>query len=116
MMDEDSLFGRATKEEDEPLCLDYKAEECGAGCTGDLEAQKLKMKVDENERQEKRYFNAVKIFIICLAFLGIVYAIDVLASAFLKKELSSLTDGVTEIIKTLLFSLSGYLFARNDNK
>lgn len=118
--DENSLYGKATKEEDEPISpfdlwmkfTDNKKEVKEE----DLETQRLKIEEKKEERNEKRYFNAVKIFIGCLVFLGAVYGLDVIVNGFIKGEVSSMTDGVVEIIKTLLFTLSGYLFARNDNK
>lgn len=116
MEDEDSLFGRATREEDEPIYTNYATGNCENCNNKDLEVQKLKRQEKEDERQENRYFNAVRIFIGCLIFLGIVYGVDVIASGVLKGELSTITDGVVEIIKTLLFSLSGYLFARKESK
>lgn len=114
--DEDSLYGRATREEDEPIDITCATGNCDNCSAKDLEVQKLKMQEKEDQRQDNRYFNAVKIFIGCLIFLGLVYGIDVIASGVLKGDLSAITDGVVEIIKTLLFSLSGYLFARNENK
>ena len=42
--------------------------------------------------------------------------VDVIASAAITHEMSQITNAVVEIIKTLLFSLSGYLFARTENK
>lgn len=113
---EDSLFGMATKEEDEPILpndIDDSPENA-ANKQDELETQKLIMEEKKEERRERRCFNAVKIFVGCLFFLGIVYGIDVIITGVFKGESSSITDSVIEIIKTLLFTLSGYLFARNE--
>lgn len=80
-----------------------------------LEAQKLKASEMANARREKRFFSAFGLIIICLAFLGLIYIIDIIVSFKLKQEPSSITDSIIEIIKTLLFTLSGYLFARKEN-
>lgn len=69
----------------------------------------------DKERRERRYFSAFKLIVGCLVFLGVVYLIDVVASAWLNKSLSGITESIIEIIKTLLFTLSGYLFARKEN-
>lgn len=103
--DEDFLFGKAVEEIDEPLDnmphLDL-----------DLEARKLEEK--DKDRKEKRYFSAFKMIVGCLIFLGLVYAIDTIVIVFVGKT-SGTTDSIIEIIKTLLFTLSGYLFARKEN-
>lgn len=113
MQDENSLFGKATKEEDEPLTPMENENPSGGD---ELEAQRLKMQEREEERQDNRYFNAVRVFVGCLIFLGVVYLVDVIASAILTNEMSKITNAVIETIKTLLFSLSGYLFARTEKK
>lgn len=108
MNSEDFLYGRPNEEIDEPLEESVQ--------TGDnLEQKKLDKEEKANERKEKRYFSAFKLIIGCLVFLGIIYIIDVACSIMLKHELSGITDSIIEIIKTLLFTLSGYLFARKEN-
>lgn len=47
--------------------------------------------------------------------LGIIYLIDVGMTAWLKGESSAITTDIIEIVKTLLFTLSGYLFAKREN-
>lgn len=110
MMDsnEDFLYGKATSEIDEPL-------EKSGNIEKDLETVRLESEEKEKERKEKRYFSAFKLIVGCLIFLGLIYVIDVLCSVFLRGELSELTNSIVEIIKTLLFTLSGYLFARKEN-
>lgn len=103
--DEDFLFGMPTEEVDEPLD--------GAPHVDDeLEARKLEEK--DKERKEKRYFSAFKLIVGCLVFLGIIFLIDTFVSIAFGKT-SELTNSIIEIIKTLLFTLSGYLFARKEN-
>ncbi|CCZ35646.1 uncharacterized protein BN747_00939 [Firmicutes bacterium CAG:646] len=108
MNNEDFLYGRPNEEIDEPLDNSVKNED-------DLEQKKLDKEEKANERKEKRYFSAFKLIVGCLIFLGIIYLIDVICSLILKQELSEITDSIIEIIKTLLFTLSGYLFARKEN-
>ena len=80
-----------------------------------LEAQRLRSQEKDKERKERRYFSAFKLIVGCLIFLGAIYVVDVVMSALLNKALSGVTDAIIEIIKTLLFTLSGYLFARKEN-
>ena len=48
-------------------------------------------------------------------FLGLIFLVDVVCSVAIKGELSEITNSIVEIVKTLLFTLSGYLFARREN-
>ena len=106
--DEYFLFGRPVEEVDEPL-------DDSPHVGSELELQKLKTQENDKDRKDKRYFSAFKLIVGCLIFLGIIYVIDVICSMYLNGELSKITDSVIEIIKTLLFTLSGYLFARKEN-
>lgn len=101
------LFGAAETEEEEPLDP--------APSKDNIEELKLIVQENDKMRKEKRYFSAFRLIVGCLIFLGCIYMIDVIASAILKQDISSATDGIIEIIKTLLFTLSGYLFARKEN-
>lgn len=69
----------------------------------------------ERRRQDKRYYTAFKLIVGCLVFLGLIYIIQVISSGILKGEMAKSTDNIIEIIKTLLFTLSGYLFARKES-
>ena len=80
-----------------------------------LELTRLKSSEKEKERKEKRYFTAFKLIVGCLVFLGGIYIIDVVISVAVKHDVSQITEPIIEIIKTLLFTLSGYLFARKEN-
>ena len=108
MSDENYLYGKAVEEIDEPLDNAPSVED-------DIESMKLKTAEKDKERKEKRYFSAFRLIVGCLVFLGLIYVIDVACSVALKQELSGITDSIIEIIKTLLFTLSGYLFARKEN-
>lgn len=103
--DEDSLCGRPEEEIEEPIesnqSLDVSLN------TGYLEDK-------EKDRKEKRYFSAFKLIIGCLVFLGIIFLIDTIVTIAFGKT-SETTNSIIEIIKTLLFTLSGYLFARKEN-
>ncbi len=102
---EDFLFGMPTEEVDEPLDGAPRVDD-------ELEARKLDEK--DKERKEKRYFSAFKLIVGCLVFLGLIFLIDTIVSIAFGKT-SELTNSIIEIIKTLLFTLSGYLFARKEN-
>lgn len=103
--DEDSLCGRPEEEIEEPIennqSLDISLN------TGYLEDK-------DKDRKEKRYFSAFKLIIGCLVFLGIIFVIDTIVTIAFGKT-SETTNSIIEIIKTLLFTLSGYLFARKEN-
>lgn len=104
--------GIPSKEIDEPLNFDN----C-ANCQkpDSLNSKKVEIEEKDKDRKEKRYFSAFKLIVGCLIFLGLIYIIEVISSAILRQELTGVTDNVIEIIKTLLFTLSGYLFARKEN-
>ena len=102
---EDFLFGMPTEEVDEPLDDAPRVDD-------ELEARKLDEK--DKDRKEKRYFSAFKLIVGCLIFLGLIFLIDTIVSIAFGKT-SELTNSIIEIIKTLLFTLSGYLFARKEN-
>ena len=103
--DEDSLCGRPEEEIEEPI-------ENNQSLDISLNTDYLEDK--EKDRKEKRYFSAFKLIIGCLAFLGIIFLIDTIVTIAFGKT-SETTNSIIEIIKTLLFTLSGYLFARKEN-
>lgn len=103
--DEDFLYGKPTEEIDEPLDDTPEIDE-------NLEAKKLADK--DKERKEKRYFSAFKLIIGCLVFLGVIFIVDTVVTIAWGKT-SETTNTIIEVIKTLLFTLSGYLFARKEN-
>ena len=103
--DEDFLYGKPTEEIDEPLDDSPEIDE-------DLKAKRLAEK--DKDRKEKRYFWAFKLIVGCLVFLGIIFIIDTVATILFGKT-SETTNSIIEVIKTLLFTLSGYLFARKEN-
>lgn len=103
--DENFLYGRPNEEIDEPLDSTQIED-------SELEAKRLEDK--ERERKEKRYFSAFRLIVGCLIFLGLIFAIDTVVTIAWGKT-SETTNSIIEIIKTLLFTLSGYLFARKEN-
>ena len=104
------LYGLPKEEIDEPLPKSGMNMELDS-----LEIQKLKVSEKDKDRKEKRYFTAFKLIVGCLCMLGAIYIVDTIISIVIAKQLSALTEGIVEIIKTLLFTLSGYLFARKEN-
>lgn len=103
-------YGMPKQEIDEPLDLPENSK-----LPEKLTTKKIEVAEKDKDRRERRYFSAFKLIVGCLVFLGAIYVIETINSALLKGEQSSITDGVIEIIKTLLFTLSGYLFARKEN-
>lgn len=74
------------------------------------------MKEKDKERKERRYFSSIWLIIGCLVFLLIIYGVEVYVSFKLNGEPSSHTNEIIEILKTLLLTLSGYLFAKKGTK
>lgn len=103
------LFGTPIKEEDEPLDSSQMAQ------IDPLTKRKLDIEDNDKRRKDRRYFSAFRLIVGCLAILGIIYLIDTIVMIYLKKESSSITKDIIEIVKTLLFTLSGYLFAKREN-
>lgn len=111
---EDFIFGLAKRESDEPIFVEQGNEK------GDtLEAKRLELEIESEEknkdRKEKRYYSAFNLIIGCLVILMVIYLFDAIVCTVKSDEPSSLTEGIIEIVKTLLFTLSGYLFARKEN-
>ncbi len=106
---EDFLFGPPTREEEEPLDPSQLDQ------IDPLIAVKLKLANNDKKRKDKKYFSAFKLVVGCLVMLGIIYLLDVFIMAILKREPSAITGEIIEIIKTLLFTLSGYLFAKKED-
>ena len=107
--DKDFLFGAPIKEEDEPL------DPAQLEQIDPLTKKKLEIEDNEKKRKDKRYFSAFKLIVGCLVMLGIIYVVDTVAMIALKQETSSITKDIIEIVKTLLFTLSGYLFAKRES-
>lgn len=106
--DEDFLYGTPTREQDEPL-PQYETVTAES-----IEVMKLNFDEKQKARKDKHYSNTFWLFAGCILVLLIIFIIDVLVSVFLKGESSQVTNSIIEIIKTLLFTLSGYLFAKNE--
>lgn len=105
----DFLFGAPIKEEDEPLDPSQMEQ------IDPLTAMQVKIDNNDKKRKDKKYFSAFKLIVGCLVMLGIIYLVDTIAMIVLKQEVSSITKDIIEIVKTLLFMLSGYLFAKREN-
>lgn len=104
--EENFLYGRAESEEEIPIE--------NPNVDNNLSTEQINSEEKDKERKEKRYFTAFKLIIGCLVFLGIIYIIDTITVIAFGKS-SETTNSIMEIIKTLLFTLSGYLFARKEN-
>lgn len=106
---EDIDLESAMEEEEEPFSNQPQAQ-----VEENITTQKVDKEENKAKRVEKRYFSAFRLIIGCLIFLGVIYLFD---SVFIIKydKVSSTTEGIIEIVKTLLFTLSGYLFARKEN-
>ena len=104
-LNEDFLYGKAEQEVDEPLTSNDSVER---------ELSTTELKERDKERKEKRYFSAFRLIVGCLVFLGLIFVIDTVVMIAFGKA-SDTTNSIIEIVKTLLFTLSGYLFARKEN-
>lgn len=108
-INEDFLFGAPTKEEDEPLDSSQLKQ------IDPLTAVKLKIDNNDKKRKDKKYYSAFRLIVGCLVILGMIYLIDTIMMTILRGEPSTITKDIVEIVKTLLFTLSGYLFAKREN-
>ena len=106
---EDFLFGAPTKEEDEPIDPSQLEQ------IDPLTAVKLKIDNNDKKRKDKKYYSAFRLIVGCLVILGMIYLIDTIVMSILREEPSTITKDIVEIVKTLLFTLSGYLFAKREN-
>lgn len=103
--DENFLYGKPQQEIDEPL---------GSNDSVEKELTTTELREKDKDRKEKRYFSAFKLIVGCLVFLGLIFLIDTIVTIAFGKA-SETTNSIIEIVKTLLFTLSGYLFARKEN-
>lgn len=103
--DEDFPFGRPTREEDVPI---------DSSQMNPSLIREMELKEREDKRKDQRYFSAFKLIVGCMIMLGLIYFIDTIMNAVLNQNVSEITDSVVEIIKTMIFTLSGYLFAKKE--
>jgi len=68
------------------------------------------------EKERWKHGVAFKMMCICLGILSGIYILSLFSMWCYKDNLMSITNNIIEIIKTLLFTLSGYLFARVTEK
>ena len=108
-INEDFFFFFSTKEEDEPLDSSQLKQ------IDPLTAVKLKIDNNDKKRKDKKYYSAFRLIVGCLVILGMIYLIDTIVMSILREEPSTITKDIVEIVKTLLFTLSGYLFAKREN-
>lgn len=110
--EEDYLFGRAEIEEDQPreVPSDQEGEKLDQ-----LDEKKLAAQERDKDRKERRYFSAFSLIEICLAILVGIYLLETFMRFKTGQGAEGLAENVIEIIKTLLFTLSGYLFAKRED-
>lgn len=66
------------------------------------------------EEVDTDLISGINLILYCLLFLLFIFVVDSITTIFCGVS-SKTTNSIIEIIKALLFSLSGYLFARNEN-
>lgn len=110
--DQNYLYGQAETEEDQPL--DH-TEEQYRDSQDRLEELKLEVAEKDKDRKEKRYFTAFNLIEVCLGILVFIYISESFLEFKAGMKTGEIANSVTEIIKTLLFTLSGYLFAKKEN-
>jgi hypothetical protein len=71
-------------------------------------------KEQKAKRDERKYYTAFRLIVGCLIMLGLVYLIDALLMVAFNRNFEQ-TNNVIEIIKTMLFTLSGYLFGKKSD-
>ena len=113
--DDNFPFGKPTQEIDEPLdtspCgnnIDYSVE------TTSLTPQEI-VKERDKERNERRYYKAFNLIIICLALIIFIYVFDNIVYVITNKTNQNFSS-IIEVLKALLYSLTGYLFASKTMK
>lgn len=84
--------------------------------TASVTEKRFEAEEKDKVRKEKRYFSGIGLIIGCLGLLFLVYIIEVDMRIRLGIETADVTDNVIEIIKTLLFTLSGYLFGKRERE
>lgn len=67
----------------------------------------------DKQRKEKRYFSAYKLLFFSLIVLLIIYGSDFILGLLKIEIVRDRTNNIIEIFKTVIFTLSGYLFAKN---
>lgn len=100
---------RADAEEEVPLSV-------GQQNTASVTEKRFEAEEKDKVRKEKRYFSGIGLIIGCLGLLFLVYIVEVDMRVRLGIETADVTDNVIEIIKTLLFTLSGYLFGKRERE
>ena len=106
--DENALYGYATEELEEEIPKNNKRE-------SEIVARKLENEERELRRKDKRFTKAMFMFIFCLSVLCGVVAVDIALTAF-SVPVSKTIDTFIEILKALLFTISGFLFATHWNE
>lgn len=110
--DQDYLFGQAETEEDQPLDSSSRQSQ---EVQDKLEERKLEVAEKDKDRKEKRYFTAFNLIQVCLGILVLIYFVETYLNFKAGVGADGVANNVIEIIKTLLFTLSGYLFAKKEN-
>ena len=62
----------------------------------------------------QQYVIGSRIFIYVLSFLAVIYLVDILLGVFKVHE-SLYTENILETVKTLAFTICGYLFGKSDS-
>lgn len=108
--DIDFPFGEPKSQEDEPI-ENLNSNE-GYVRTQELSPQQIKEK--DKDRNDKKYFKAYDLIKICLIFLAMLSIFDYTMLGITNRSNSNMST-VFEILKALLYTLSGYLFAERKN-
>lgn len=98
-------FGTPKQEIDEPS--DFIKKE-------DVLDTKKESNEKDKERKERRYFSAIWLIVGCLVFLCFIYIFETVVNVKFDGKVSNVTETIIETIKTLIFTLSGYLFAKKE--
>jgi len=72
-----------------------------------LEIKRLEV---AEERKEKRHVRAFRLIYFCLFGILVIYLIDIVITALFEDGIAKYSSSIFEILKALLFTLTGYLF------
>lgn len=88
--------------------------------TNDIEHKKLENQDKEKDRELYKFNKIKKLLYFCIISLGILILLDVGLNYYISKNnitnfnSKEISSGV-EVLKALIFSVSGYLFSKKDN-
>ncbi len=106
--EENYLYGKAEREEDQPI--DRLPAEQGKEKQDKLNDEKSR------DRGWQRFTRSFDLIYHCLGVLVLIYILESLFKLLPGWKSDGTANSIIEIVKTLLFTLSGYLFAKKSDE